>query len=359
MNVFRKAVFGAVAFATILTGPIMGATALAQDATPTGAGAGPIATPGNYDRTDWPSELNCGLFGGDDTTGALESAQPLADYLSQWLGMPVKYTTGTSYNAVIESMASDHTNCGTVGSFSYLLAVQEAGAEALGVSVYTSAQPAVYDPSISPSYYSVIVTKKGSGIRTLADLKGHSFSFVDPASTSGYLFPSSDMKAAGVDPEKDITAVFSGSHPSSAIAVWNDKVDAGAIYEAALVQLAQEGQIEYCGFPDGLINKPRTQEEILAVYDSCPDGSIVAINYSQPIPNDPFSVKNTLPQSLKQAIYDGLMNIKNDPELIAKIGYWYIDPTGDSLDEKRLDAYYDPLREVAKNLNLDLQSLAG
>jgi phosphonate transport system substrate-binding protein len=357
MNVFKKAAMGVVAVATILTGPVMGASVFAQ-ATPSAA---PVAaTPGNYDKTDWPSELNCGLFGGDDTTATLANAQPLADYLSNWLGMPVKYTTGTSYNAVIEAMASNHTNCGTVGPFSYLLGVQEAGAEALGVEVDApNADNPVYDPTAKPSYYSTIITKKGSGIAHVSDLKGHSFSFVDPASTSGYLMPSNGMIENGIDPEKDIDAIFAGSHPSSGIAVWNDKVDAGAIYEAALVQLAAEGQIDYCGFPDGKVNEPRTQEEIDAVYNACPDGSIVAIYYSAPIPNTPFAVKKDLPQSLKQAIYDALMNMKNEPELIAALGYWYDNPTSDHLDEKALDAYYDPLREVAKNLDLDLQSLGS
>jgi phosphonate transport system substrate-binding protein len=356
MNLFKKAAFGAVALATVLTGPVLGTSVFAQ-ATPSTA---PIAaTPGNYDKTDWPKELNCGLFGGDDAEGALADAAPLAQYLESWLGIPVEYTTGTSYNAVIESMASDHTNCGTVGPFSYLLGVQEAGAEALGVEVDANTDNPVYDPALKASYYSVISVKKGSGITSLADLKGHTFSFVDPASTSGYLIPSSDLVAAGIDPEKDVDGVFSGSHPSSVLALWNDKVDASASTEATLVNLGKEGQIDFCGWDDGNVNQERTQEEIDAHFASCPDGSIVPIHYSAPIPNTPFAVSSKLPQSLKQAIYDALMNTKNDPELIAALGYYYIDPTGDSLDEKRLDAFYDPLREVAKALDLDLKSFGS
>lgn len=351
MNRFKKAAISLLAFTAVVTGPLVGANALAQS-TPEAPVA---ATPGNYDKTDWPKELNCGLFGGDDAEAALNDAKPLADYLSNWLGIPVEYTTGTSYNAVIEAMRSDHTNCGTVGPFSYLLGVQEAGAEALGVEVNANKDNPVYDPTLKASYYSVISVKKGSGIASLADLKGHSFSFVDLASTSGYLIPSSDLVAAGIDPEKDLSTTFAGSHPTSVLALWNDKMDAAASTESTLINLAAEGQIDYCGFADGNVNQERSQEEIDAVYNACPDGSIVAIHYSNPIPNTPFAVSSKLPQSLKQAIYDALMNTKNEPELIAALGYWYTDPTGDSLDEARLDAFYNPLREVAKSLGLDLK----
>lgn len=356
MNPFKKAAISLMAMTTLVTGPMVGAHAFAQ-ATPEAPAV--AATPGNYDKTDWPSELNCGLFGGDDTTAALNSAQPLADYLADWLGIPVEYTMGTSYNAVIESMASNHTNCGTVGPFSYLLGVERAGAIGLAVAVDANPENPVYDPSLSPSYYSLVVVKKGSGIAHLSDLKGHSFSFVDPASTSGYLIPSADITAAGVDPEKDMETIFAGSHASSVVALWNDKVDAAAVYEAQLVQLAAEGQVDYCGFPDGKLNVPRTQEEIDAVYNACPDGSLVAIHYSAPIPNTPFAVKADLPESLQRAIYDALMNIKNDPELIAQIGYWYVNPAGDAFDPVAVDHYYDGLRDVANVLDLDLESFGN
>jgi phosphonate transport system substrate-binding protein len=261
-------------------------------------------------------------------------------------------------------MASNHTNCGTVGPFSYLLGVQEAGAEAIAVETDApNADNPVYDPAALPSYYSTIVVKKGSGIQHVADLKGHSFSFVDPASTSGHLMPANGMIQNGLDPDKDIEAIYAGSHPTSGLAVWSDKVDAGAIFEAALVQLQAEGQINLCFWQDGKTNVQRTQADFDALYASCPDGYMVPIWYSDPIPNTPFAVAKTIPESLKQAIYDALMNTKNDPELIAALGYWYTDPTDTgntgAFDPVRVDALYDPLREVAKNLDLDLKSFGS
>jgi phosphonate transport system substrate-binding protein len=348
-NSFKLLGLGAALLSTVVMG---GGAAIAQDATPA-----PVKT---YDKTDWPSELNCGLFGGDDAEGALRDNEPLADYLSNYLGIPMEYTVGTSYNAVIESMRAGHTNCGTVGPFSYILAVQEAGAEAVAVEVYANDENPVYDPTLRPAYFSVISVKKGSGIDSLDDLKGKTFSFVDPASTSGFLIPSSEFHAVGIDPENDMTTIFAGSHPTSAIALWNDKVDGAASTETTLVNLAKEGQIDYCGFADGKTGVDRTPEEIKAVYDACPDGSIVAIAYSSPIPNTPFAVKSDLPESLKQAIKDALLDIRNHPDLIAQTKTWYIDPNIEyNLGLPHLDNYYDPLREVAKQLDLDLKSFGS
>jgi phosphonate transport system substrate-binding protein len=354
MNPLKTLTSLVLAGSIVLGAPAL--AAIAQDATPA---ASPAAVEREYDRTDWPDQLNCGLFGGDDAEGALADGAPLADYLAGYLDMPVEYTMGTSYNAVIESMRAGHTNCGTVGPFSYILAVNEAGAEAIAVEVYPGSdeEPVTYDPETIPAYFSVISVKKGRGIAKVEDLPGHSFSFVDPASTSGHLMPRHVMLAHGVNSDEDLESIFAGSHPSSAIALWNDKVDAAATTESTLYNLAAEGQIDLCGFEDGKKGVPRTQDEIDAVYNACPDGSIVVIAYSEPIPNTPFAVSKDLPESLKQAIYDALMDVKDDPELVAAIGYWFTDPyEGENRGFAYIDHYYDPLREIAKELGLDLKS---
>jgi phosphonate transport system substrate-binding protein len=361
----RNVASGIVAVALMCAAPfgIQGAV-LAQDATPSGLSGGYltdiVTEPRDYDRTDWPEALNCGLFGGDDAEAALEGNEPIAQLLENWLGIPVEYQTGTSYNAVIESMRAGHTNCGTVGSFSYILAVQESGAEALAISTSTNAEPAVYDASIAPAYYSVISVKKGNGINTLEDLRGKTFSFVDPASTSGHLIPKAYLLNNGIDANEELETIFAGSHATSGLAIWEGKVDAAASTETTLYNLEAEGQIDFCGFEDGVIGKTRTEEEIKAVFDACPDGSIAILAMSEPIPNSPFSVRSDLPQSLKQAIKDALRSTPQNPEFISAAGRWYTDPNIDqNLGLPHLDSYYDPLRDVAKQLDLDLKSFEG
>ena len=51
-------------------------------------------------------------------------------------------------------------------------------------------------------YHSQIIALKDSGIRRSTDLKGKTFAFVDPSSTSGHLFPKAGLIKLGIDPEQ-------------------------------------------------------------------------------------------------------------------------------------------------------------
>ena len=291
----------------------------------------------------------------------LKDNEPLRVFMEERLGMPVEFFTGTSYSAVIEAMRAKRVDAMEVGPFSYVLAVQEAGAEALAISTTESVaegEKVAYNPDVPPHYYSAIITKKGSGIATYADLKDKNFAFVDPASTSGHLAPKTLLVQNNINPDTDMKTVFAGSHPTAVLAIWNDTADAGATFEGNLYRLAKEDQIEFCNFPDNEIGKTRTAEEIKAVYDACPDGNIVIIAMSDEIPSTPFAVRSDLPDTFKMAVKDSLLAIKDDAELVAAFGNWYTDPSKDmGLDT--LDQYYNSLRDIAKLLNLDLKELGG
>ncbi len=56
-----------------------------------------------------------------------------------------------------------------------------------------------------PGYYSQAIVPAGSDITSIEDFKGKKVCFVDPSSTSGYLFPSYNLLKAGTRPQYDIT----------------------------------------------------------------------------------------------------------------------------------------------------------
>ena len=329
--------------------PAATAAATATAATATAAGA--------IDKTGWPAQFTLGLFGSDDAEKVLKNAESLRLRLEKALGIPVKMFTGTSYTAVIEAMRAKRVDAMEVGPFSYTLAVQEAGAEAIAVNISPSLKPtdtAKYDDKLTPYYYSIIFTKKGSGIATLADLKGKGFNFVDPASTSGHLMPKTYLVNHGIDPDKDLKAVFAGSHPTSVLSVWNGKAPAGATYEDNMYALQDNGQVDFCGFPTKHVRP--SEADIKAVFDKCPDGKLAVLAFTDAIPNTPFAVRPDLPASMKKAIKDTLLSIKDDPEMVAAYRQWYVDPSV-ALGLKSLDQFYDPLRDIAKILNLDLKKM--
>ncbi|MBC8162562.1 MAG: phosphate/phosphite/phosphonate ABC transporter substrate-binding protein, partial [Roseiflexaceae bacterium] len=323
------------------------------------ATAAPAAAAGTSgDRTDWPEKFTVGFFGGDDAEKVLKDNEPLRVYMEEELGMPVEFFTGTSYSAVIEAMRANRVDAMEVGPFSYVLAVQEAKAEALAINTSESGDVVKYNPDVPPHYYSAIITKKGSGIVTLEDLKDKNFAFVDPASTSGHLAPKTLLVQNNIDPDTEMKTVFAGSHPTAVLAVWNGSADAGATFEGNLYTLQKEGQIEFCNFEDNQIGRERTPEEIKAVYDACPDGSIAIIAMSDEIPSTPFAVRSNLPDSFKATVKASLLAVKDDPELVASFGQWYTDPS-EEMGLESLDQYYNSLRDIAKLLNLDLKELGG
>ncbi|MCS7003373.1 MAG: PhnD/SsuA/transferrin family substrate-binding protein, partial [Dehalococcoidia bacterium] len=92
-------------------------------------------------------------------------------------------------------------------------------------------------------------------------------------------------------------------------------------------------------------------------FDACPNGRLAPLAYSDPIPNTPFAVRRDLPDSFKRAVRDALLQIKDKPELVAQLRSWYVDAPP-QLNLRSLDQYYNPLRDVARLLNLDLRELA-
>lgn len=307
-------------------------------------------------RAGWPKEFVLGYFGGDERQ-AVPAGGPLQEAPGGEARHPGKLFTGTSYGAVIEGMRADRVDAMLVGPFAYVLAVQEAQAEALGtyISCPASVKECVYNPKSFPLYQSVVFTKKGSGITKLEDIKGKGFNFVDPASASGHLAPKTLLIKRGFDPDKDFKTVFAGSHPTSVLSVWNGKAPAGATDK--LPTLIAGKQIEACMWADGEIGKPRTQEEIKKTFDACPDGKIAILDVTDPIPGTAFGIRQEMPETFKKAVKDALLGMKDNKELVGTLRYWYADPH-ESLGLKTLDAFYNPLRDIAKLLKLDLKELA-
>jgi phosphonate transport system substrate-binding protein len=81
----------------------------------------------------------------------------------------------------------------------------------------------------------VIVTRQGSPIATIADLRGKRIAFVDASSSAGFQYPIAHLFANGLSPS-DFERVFVGGHRAVARQVLEGKLDAGACYEGAIAE---------------------------------------------------------------------------------------------------------------------------
>ncbi|GHO41960.1 hypothetical protein KSX_01230 [Ktedonospora formicarum] len=244
----------------------------------------------------------------------METTRPFADELSRQLcGVKVNLTVGTSYSATITAMSSQKLDVAWFGPFSYVLAADKYNAQAILRQLSVDG---------SDHYQSYIITTPKTGINSLQDLKGHSFSFVDPASTSGNLIPRYTMVKNGLNPDKDVKGIFTGSHDLSLLAVLNGKADAGAVASDTFAELVRQGKVK--------------------------ESDVKIISKSDPIPNSPIAVRKELSQSDKDAIRDAFVAIK-DKKLL--------EPMNAGGFTKDDNSSYDNLRDVAKSLNLDLTKL--
>jgi phosphonate transport system substrate-binding protein len=260
-------------------------------------------------------ELRLGLIPVENGTQEITETQAFANDLSQELGIPVKLSVGTSYTATIEALASGKLDAALFGALSYLLANQKYNIQFLCRQLNADG---------TPTYNSLIVTRPGTGITTIAGLKGHTFSFVDPASTSGYLVPSYLMVQAGLNPQTDVKGVFSGSHQASITAVVSGKVDAGAVASDTFAQLEAKGLFKSS------------------------DVSIITKSFD--IYEGPIGVPPTMSANDRRILAAAFEGVKDHAALqSAGIGGFVAGSDHD----------YDQIRQLVTTLNLDLAKLAG
>ena len=261
------------------------------------------------------SVLTVGLIPSEDSRAMIANSQAMMDMLSKALGIPVRPFVAADYNGVIEALRAKRLDIAYLGPSSYVLGATIADIEAFAVAETKRAGRTFY--------HSKIITHKDSGIKTVRDLKGRNFAFVDPSSTSGHLFPKAGLMKAGFDPDKDFgRVIFSGSHDSSAIAVQNRKVDAAAIADRILDQAIAKGLAK--------------AEDIVTVWNS------------DPIPESPTVWRRDLPADLKRRIQAAFLEVKDIP--------WSDQGMLNGFKPTN-DAAYNVIRDTAKLLNLDLKKM--
>lgn len=268
-----------------------------------------------------PETIEMGLIPAEDNQEILRDYEPFVEYMSQELGVEVEPFTATDYSGVIEAMRSGQVDVAWFGPLSYTLAADQAGAEAVAVPYEEEGE--------EPTYKSLIITQAGNEeIQEVGDVAGKDFAFVDPSSTSGYLYPTKMLTDAGVDPEQDLAeSVFAGGHDASALAVANGDVDAGAVWDGQLESMIEAGAIQ--------------EDEVRIVAES------------EPIPKDPIAVSDELPEEAKKEIQRVFLEAGkklDEGELGAEgaIGY-----------QKASDEDYDQIRRLADELELTEEDLLG
>lgn len=272
-----------------------------------------------------------------DSQRVLETGGILARMLEVATGYHVRAEVPTSYAATIEAMCAGRVDIAFLAPFAYVLAHQKCGADVRLVSVRAKL----------PFYKSQILYRADLNVKTLNDLRGKKFAFVTPASASGYLFPAALLKKNGIDPDRFFSQVlFAGGHDRVVLAIYTGSVDAGAT------------------FGDEVFSDARTT--VARQYRDVND-KVKVLMYTDPIPNDTVSFRRDLPDDVKEKVTKALFRIaetapgKETLDRLYQIqgfaDFGALTTTYKQSGLKTLDDYFQPIRDAAKFLGLNIEEL--
>ena len=146
--------------------------------------------------------------------------KPLGDHLKKETGLDVQFTPVTDYAAVVEGLANNKIDLAWLGGFTFVQAKIRTGGGA--VPIVQRAE--------DEAFLSRFIVPAGSPAKALADLKGRTFAFGSPSSTSGHLMPRYFLMQAGIQPDSDFkTVAFSGAHDATVAFVASGRAEGGVL----------------------------------------------------------------------------------------------------------------------------------
>ena len=248
----------------------------------------------------------------------VEDLKPISDYLSERLGVKVEAFTASNYIGVVEGLGSGSVDFGIIPPFSSLLAQKQSNAKPILTSKGKTGKP---------GYTAELYVRKDSGIKSLQDVKGKKIAFVDPSSSSGYIYPGAMLVNAGLNLDKDISYQFSGGHDKSLQLLLNKDVDVIATFDGVEDRYAKD-------FPQA-----KTDIQKLATSDM--------------IPGVMVTTSDKMDKELQKKLEQALRDIEKDPKMKELFTKMFSITGFTDVDQ---DAY-KKVEATAKIMNVDLDKV--
>jgi len=156
--------------------------------------------------------------------------KPLGEYLSLETGMKIEFIPVTDYAAVVEALATKKIDMAWLGGFTFIQAKIRTNGTAIPIIQRVEDE----------NFISRFIVPIDSPIKSLKDLKGKTFAFGSPSSTSGHLMPRFFLMQAGIQADTDLKNIaFSGAHDATVAFVASGKVEAGVLNASVLDKLIE------------------------------------------------------------------------------------------------------------------------
>jgi len=276
------------------------------------------------DKTGWPKRFVVGGVPAENVTTMQTKWGGLIQLFKDELGMDVDFYPASSYAGVIEASIANKVDLVAWGAMSFIVSkINGARIEPVGITKYVDG---------TTSYNSRLLTKTSqTGINKIADVKGKKVCFVSSTSTSGFLFPTEGLLAAGLT-SADYTTVLAGSHDNSLLKLESGDCDASFMQEATAAAIGT------------------------GTFAAIDKSTIKEVWKSSEIPNGPFTIRQTLPASFKAAVKN-IMLTKLNKAYFTQKGYngctsvstcIIVEDKNTNSFIEVADSFYDPVRKVCE-----------
>ena len=198
---------------------------------------------------------------------------PLAKYLGKILDHPIVIRVGRDYDEHVNAIGTNKVDIAFMGPSPYVLMVALHEKKPLLARIEIDGKPYLTG---------VIITRTGSPLHSLSELKGRRFAFGDKESTMSSLVPQFMLLEAGVPLAALSGHDYLGGHKNVALGVVTGDYDAGAVKQEVFTELAPRGL-------KILANMPMVTEHA-------------------------FVTRSDFPPALIEKLRQGLLNLKTMPE---------------------------------------------
>ena len=327
---------------------------------------GTASGPGSTIPEGWPRELVFGFVPSQEVEELQDDVDTFANVLSEALGIDVEGVVTTDYTGLGTAMGTGQADLGAFGPAGFVLANRAFdNLELLAQSVrfgdatyhgqfftndpsvcgeagtvegafYYDATGAVepYGPTETPALQ---VGWNGDGTRddavsaglacaepvALEDVvPGKTIAFTTETSTSGFIFPTIQLRNAGVE-DDEYEAIFTGGHDAAVQAVYNGDADIGVSFDDARRTIRED-------FPD-------VGEQV------------IVFNITSRISNDVIAVRAELPEDLKTAIFEAIENFiatEEGQEVMDQLYSWTALIRADETTNQSLELIGDAIDEL-------------
>lgn len=176
------------------------------------------------------------------------------------------------------------------------------------------------------TFRGVILVRRDSHIQRIGDLRGKTVSFPAPTALAAALMPQYLLHQQGLDINRDIRLLYSGSHESSIMNVYLGNAAAGAVWLPPWLAFAK--------------NRPDIASQLEVRWQT---GTL---------PNNGLIVRDDVPAEIMQQVQAALFTLHRSPEgrtILAGIGISRFEPAN--------DRSYEPVREFLRRFRQEVRPI--